>query len=211
MVPGDNIVQPMIGKNLMKINGLITSYSEAGYKVHLHFVDLDIAKALGRALSRYVSGGRLLDPNYIDSVDHLPQAVFDQIKDRPDVASYQVVSTDVPFGEPARLVESSGEPQAHPGLGGRGAPGAGEGVRAAEARGQAPAAAEIGGFADAGDTEARETGPSDSGIGLSQGRRAPGRRWPRWRSTSGHVALPPISAHSMCTMVLRSAGRRRSM
>jgi hypothetical protein len=165
MVPGNNIVQPMIGKNLMKINGLITSYSEAGYKVHLHFVDLDIAKALGRALSRYISGGRLLDPNYIDSVDHLPQAVFDQIKDRPDVASYQVVSTDVPFGEPARLVESSGEPQAYPGLGGRGAPGAGEGVRAVEEGGQAPP--EIGGFAEAGDVFSGASGAA-SRLGLEQ-------------------------------------------
>jgi hypothetical protein len=105
-----NIVQPLIGKNLNKIDRLLKSFSEIGYEVHLHLVELPIEKAIRRAIIRYVETGQLFDPLYLESIDHLPRQTFDELKARPYVRSYQAISTDVPFGEPARLIESGGQP-----------------------------------------------------------------------------------------------------
>ncbi|MBU6430553.1 MAG: zeta toxin family protein, partial [Cyanobacteria bacterium REEB65] len=119
---GANFVQPIVGKNLKKVDELLKSYAEAGYEVHLHFVELPIEKALQRALTRYIETGRLLDPAYISGIDHLPAKAFDELKSRPYVRSYEKVSTDVPFGEPPIVTERGGSLEdANPGLGRAGA------------------------------------------------------------------------------------------
>lgn len=120
---GANIVQPLVGKNLNKIDRLLKLYSEGGYEVHLHFVDLPVEKAVQRSITRYVETGRLLDPYYVEAIDHLPGKVYDELKGRPYVRSYERISTDVPFGQPSPVIEQGG-----PGADGLRGSGAGRGT-----------------------------------------------------------------------------------
>jgi hypothetical protein len=109
---GENLVQPVVGKNLKKIDRLLKSLSEVGYEVHLHLVELPIEKALQCAIIRYIETGRPFDPDYLESIDHLPRQTYDELKARPYVRFYRAICTDVAFGEAARVTESGGDPNA---------------------------------------------------------------------------------------------------
>ena len=60
---GDNIVYPTLGGNSSKIIDFIEQARDAGYKVHLHFNEIDKNKAKGRMLYRMISTGRFLPLN----------------------------------------------------------------------------------------------------------------------------------------------------
>jgi hypothetical protein len=64
---------------------------------------------LGTGALRYVETNRLLDPAYIASIGSFPRKTYDAIKTRKDIDSYEAISTDVGFGEKARVIERHGE------------------------------------------------------------------------------------------------------
>ena len=64
---GKNIVLPKVGSNVEQLlDDYILPAKDKGYKVNVHFVDLDRNKALGRMLNRFVDKGRFLAPELID-------------------------------------------------------------------------------------------------------------------------------------------------
>lgn len=64
MQNGDNIVHPILGTHSSDVAGKIQAAKKAGYSVHLHYNKIDINKAKGRMLERYVSKNRFL-PLYL--------------------------------------------------------------------------------------------------------------------------------------------------
>lgn len=64
---GRNIVLPKVGSDADKLMTDYIAYAkDAGYKVNVHFVDLDRNKALGRMMGRFIHTGRYLSPELID-------------------------------------------------------------------------------------------------------------------------------------------------
>ncbi|MDU2184096.1 MAG: zeta toxin family protein, partial [Negativicoccus succinicivorans] len=96
---GDNLVFPVVGKTPKSLQEKITLLKQAGYDVHLGYMDLPMAKALQRATDRYILEGRLVNLEYIQSVGDRPLKNFNAIKNNPDITDYALYSNDVPFGE----------------------------------------------------------------------------------------------------------------
>lgn len=126
---GDNIVIPWVGKSPEKLQQALQNLKEAGYSVHLSLNELDPDKAARRAVARFQSTGRLVDPEYILDVGWKPSEVYDILKSEGGFDSYVRYSNDVPYGQPAKLIEGPGVveevqtgrvggPGGRPGLGG---------------------------------------------------------------------------------------------
>ena len=105
---GDNLILPTIGQGLVKMQNFINSMKDAGYEVHMHKVDLDQAKAIGRAMSRAGHTAKNIDVSYLYSVDpNKISDVYEQLKG--DVDAYATWSTDVGFDENPISIEASSE------------------------------------------------------------------------------------------------------
>lgn len=105
---GDNIVIPWVGKSPEKLQQALQNLKEAGYSVHLSLNELDPDKAARRAVARFQSTGRLVDPEYILDVGWKPSEVYDILKSEGGFDSYVRYSNDVPYGQPAKLIEQRG-------------------------------------------------------------------------------------------------------
>jgi predicted ABC-type ATPase len=102
----DNIVLPLVGKNEEKLRKLIQDAKGLGYSIHLHLNDLPPEKATERALKRWLTEGRFLDPEYImNIVGSKPKEIFGRIKNMRELSSIEHVSNDVPFGELPKRIE----------------------------------------------------------------------------------------------------------
>ena len=105
---GENIVIPWVGKNPQKLRDTLKRLKQNGYSVHLSLNELDPDKAARRAVSQFQNTGRFVDPNYVLSVGWKPSEVYDILKKEGGFDSYVKYSNDVPYGQPARLVEGPG-------------------------------------------------------------------------------------------------------
>lgn len=104
-----NIVVPKIGHSMGSIIRFCSSLHSAGYRVYLISVDLDRQKAVQRAYYRFVKTNRYVPLSLIfDGYSNEPTLNYFRIKQQhsPIFSGYSQISTDVPFGEPARLVET---------------------------------------------------------------------------------------------------------
>lgn len=62
-----NIVIPKVGSKAQHLlNDYILPAKDVGYRVNVHFADLDRNKALGRMLNRFIQTGRYIPPSLID-------------------------------------------------------------------------------------------------------------------------------------------------
>lgn len=108
---GENIVLPKVGGNAQKLmNTYIALAKDAGYKVHIHYVELNRNVALGRMLERFLDDGRFLDPNLIDKYDNpvLGNSVedtYEHLKQSQLLDGYTKWNNDVPLGSKPILLE----------------------------------------------------------------------------------------------------------
>lgn len=110
-----NVVIPVIGKGLASLENYAKILKDAGYgDIHLINVDLPLDKTATRNFTRMMETSRNVDMDYIyDVVGNKPAENFNLIKERiingtePNFTSYETISTDVPFGTPARVLEDS--------------------------------------------------------------------------------------------------------
>lgn len=103
-----NIVIPKIGHNLSSVLSFCEGLHSAGYEVYLVSVDLDRQKATQRAYNRFVNTDRYVPLSLIfDGYGNQPTLNYFKIKQQnnPIFAGYSQISTDVPYGEPVKLVE----------------------------------------------------------------------------------------------------------
>lgn len=107
MANGDNIVWPTVGDKLDKLLGSIQEFRDNGYSVYLHLNELSASKATGRALGRYLSEGRFVDPEVVLKVGDKPTQNYNYIRQQEGlIDGYSHYSNDVPRGEKPILYEA---------------------------------------------------------------------------------------------------------
>lgn len=105
---GDNIVWPTVGDNLNKLLNSIQEFRDNGYSVYLHLNELSAGKAAGRALGRYLSEGRFVDPAIVLRVGDKPTQNYNYIRQQEGlIDGYSHYSNDVPRGEKPILYEAN--------------------------------------------------------------------------------------------------------
>lgn len=110
---GDNIVWPTVGDDLEKLLGNIQEFRDGGYSVYLHLNELPATKATGRALGRFVSEGRFVNPKIVMEAGDKPTQNYHYIRQQGGlIDGYSHYSNDVERGEKPILIEStdSGRP-----------------------------------------------------------------------------------------------------
>lgn len=110
---GRNIVLPKVGSDAGKLVKSYISYAkDAGYKINVHFVDLDRNKALGRMMGRFIHTGRYLSPKLIDKYanerdgNRIAQA-YEELKMMDVIDGYSKWDNDVGRGEKPILLEAA--------------------------------------------------------------------------------------------------------
>lgn len=110
---GRNIVLPKVGSDAGKLLKSYISYAkDAGYKINVHFVDLDRNKALGRMMGRFIHTGRYLSPKLIDKYanerdgNRIAQA-YEELKMMDVIDGYSKWDNDVGRGEKPILLEAA--------------------------------------------------------------------------------------------------------
>lgn len=110
---GRNIVLPKVGSDADKLMTDYIAYAkDAGYKVNVHFVDLDRNKALGRMMGRFIHTGRYLSPELIDKYaneregNKIAQA-YEALKSMDGIDGYSKWDNDVGRGEKPILLEAA--------------------------------------------------------------------------------------------------------
>lgn len=110
---GRNIVLPKVGSDAGKLVKSYISYAkDAGYKINVHFVDLDRNKALGRMMGRFIHTGRYLSPKLIDKYanerdgNRIAQA-YEELKMMDVIDGYSKCDNDVGRGEKPILLETA--------------------------------------------------------------------------------------------------------
>ena len=105
---GDNIVWPTVGDDLEKLLGDIQNFRENGYAVYLHLNELSATKATGRALGRFVSEGRFVNPKIVMEAGDKPTRNYHYIRQQGGlIDGYSHYSNDVKRGEKPILIEST--------------------------------------------------------------------------------------------------------
>ena len=123
MANNDNMVLPLVGKTMPKLQEKIDKLKEAGYKVDLIYVDLPVEKAIERTKARFRHTGRLVPPDYLRKVGLKSRENYDKLKVTKEVDSYEAWDSDVARGSHPRLIESTARPEqkaSTSGMGGRG-------------------------------------------------------------------------------------------
>lgn len=104
---GDNLVWPTVGDKLDKLLRDIQNFRDNGYSVYLHLNELSASKATGRALGRYLSEGRFVDPEVVLKVGDKPTQNYNYIRQQEGlIDGYSHYSNDVPRGEKPILYEA---------------------------------------------------------------------------------------------------------
>jgi len=109
---GENIVMPKVGGDFRKMMNTIETAKRMGYKVNVHYVELDRTKALGRMITRFIDDGRFMEPKIIDRYDNTRSGnkinnVYELIKKSNIVDGYSKWNNGVAKGEKPIFVESN--------------------------------------------------------------------------------------------------------
>lgn len=99
---GDALALPIVGSSADRVAGELAALRAAGYHVTLVYNDLPIEKAVERAIRRFRADGRLVDPDYVWSVDERPKQTYLRI--RSTVDDHALYSTDVAPGARPRYL-----------------------------------------------------------------------------------------------------------
>jgi hypothetical protein len=109
MANGDNIVLPLVGRDAEKIIKMQKDLHAAGYEVHLHLNEVPKEESTKRAIDRFYSQQRFVDPDYVyNVVGNKPSSVYEELKKHGGFHSYEKVSNDVEKGQKPKLIERIG-------------------------------------------------------------------------------------------------------
>lgn len=113
----ENIVLPKVGSDATKLlQDYIQIAKAEGYKVYVHFADLDRNKALGRMLRRFCEKGRFLNPKLVDKYAPVKNGkihncildAYEVLKTSGMVDGFTKWDNDVAYGEKPILLENIG-------------------------------------------------------------------------------------------------------
>lgn len=104
---GENITYPRVGAGYSAMKDVVEKAKSAGYKVYVHYNELDRNKALGRMMERFLTTGRYLKPDLITGVGENIGDTYRQLKKSGIIDGFTKWNNDVPFGERPIAVEHS--------------------------------------------------------------------------------------------------------
>ncbi len=107
-----NVVIPLVGRTYKSVEKVCKRLIKAEYKIHIINVALDRYKCTYRAYERFKNTGRYVPLFYVfDEVGNEPERIYFQLKRDyigcSDFISFSQLSTDVAFGEPAKILEAT--------------------------------------------------------------------------------------------------------
>jgi predicted kinase len=106
---GTNIVLPKVGHDASSIRGAISLYKDKGYTVRLVNMYVTPENAYQRMISRFMKKGRIIPPEYLDSVGSKPTATYRTLKEEGIADGYAEIDNNTGFGEPKEIREIAGE------------------------------------------------------------------------------------------------------
>ena len=105
---GENIILPIVGKDQAKLMRIATKLKKKGYTVNLYLNHVPPETAAQRAVERFTTTGRFVDPAYVlNEVGEKPLENFNQVKSHPIFNYYEHRSNNVARGESPKLIERS--------------------------------------------------------------------------------------------------------
>jgi hypothetical protein len=111
---GYNIVLPIVGKKEAAVERYLNALSDRGYEIAMVNTNLPLDKCRTRNRTRAYETGRNVADGYLVSVGENPDMVYNKYKENiikgteRRINGFAEVSTDVPFGSKARVIENSG-------------------------------------------------------------------------------------------------------
>jgi phage-related protein (TIGR01555 family) len=103
---GDNIVFPLVGKNVEKVREINRLLKRRGYTTNLIMMDIEPESAAKRAVGRFNETGRFVDPSYVvNEVGLKPRENYDILKKEGDFDGYEKYSNEVPKGERPKRID----------------------------------------------------------------------------------------------------------
>lgn len=104
---GENISYPRVGGDCEELKEYILKAKMQGYKVYLHFNDLDKNKALGRMITRFLETGRFISPDLITKYGNSIEQTYQSLKSSNIIDGYSKWNNDVPLGYRPKFIECS--------------------------------------------------------------------------------------------------------
>lgn len=92
----NNVVIPKVGHSAAGIGQFVDLLKSRGYDVHLVSMNVSDDEAFRRMVGRFLSTGRLINPEYFRSIDHKPQRTYEALKGDERVSSYAEVNGNGP-------------------------------------------------------------------------------------------------------------------
>lgn len=112
---GDNIILPKVGGYELDIRNIIDESRKYGYKVNLHYVELNRNLAMLRLLTRFITEGRFLSPNLIyqdnnNIIGNKIKNTYNNLINDNYIDGYTMWDNEVAMGEPPILLDCKNIP-----------------------------------------------------------------------------------------------------
>ena len=106
---GDNLVLPKVGGNAESIERAISMIKQKGYSVEVVDMAVSFDNAMQRMLQRFVSKGRLINPEYVIKVGENPSKTFDTIQQKGIADGYYRIDNNGPQDGYKEVLTETGE------------------------------------------------------------------------------------------------------
>lgn len=121
---GANMVIPKVGGSPDGIRKLVLSMKRQGYRVNLVSMNVTYENAFRRMIGRFLSKGRLINPEYVAEVGVKPTTTYWTLREEGVADGYAEIDGNGPLGQIPQLLDSTGALDGVPGYGpGRGGDG----------------------------------------------------------------------------------------
>ncbi len=106
---GDNLVLPKVGGNVESIERAISMIKQKGYSVEVFDMAVSFDNAMQRMLQRFVSKGRLINPQYVVKVGENPSKNFNTIQQNGIADGYYRIDNNGPQDGYKEVLTETGE------------------------------------------------------------------------------------------------------
>jgi|TARA_Y100000015_G_scaffold32519_1_gene32360 adenylate kinase family enzyme len=106
---GDNLVLPKVGGKAESIERAISMIKQKGYSVEVVDMAVSFDNAMQRMLQRFVSKGRLINPEYVIKVGENPSKTFDTIQQKGIADGYYRIDNNGPQDGYKEVLTETGE------------------------------------------------------------------------------------------------------
>lgn len=94
---GENIILPRVGHKLDDVKQILEEFKSKGYRTEVLLIDVSPAEAFKRMIQRFLDTGKLINIDYMESIDIKPKQVYNSIKTKFD--GYAEINANGKFGE----------------------------------------------------------------------------------------------------------------